>query len=115
MISNKSQFLSFNDGVADVYDVENVGESGNTPKEYLNFRARLRFYENTVGMNRFYEAKQAKVDIKRVITTPLVKSVTTQDVVVINGQEYKIAQKQERSDTRPPSMILTLADRKAKL
>ena len=115
MISNKAQFLSFNDGVADIYDVENKSESGNSPKESLSFKVKLRFYENTVGMTRFYEAKQAKVDIKRVITVPLIKTVTTQDVVVINGQEYKIAQKQERSDTRPPSMLLTLTDRKAKL
>ena len=115
MISNKGQFLSFNDGVADIYDLKNVADIGDTPKEYLNFRARLRFSENTVGMNRFYEAKQAKVDIKRVITTPLIKSVTTQDVVKIGNDEYKIAQKQERADTRPPSMLLTLIDRKAKL
>lgn len=115
MISNKAQFLSFNDGIAEIFDVKNNAESGNTPRESLSLKAKLRFYENTVGMARFYEAKQAKVDIKRVITTPLIKTVTTQDVVIINGREYKIAQKQERSDTRPPSMLLTLTDRKAKL
>lgn len=115
MISNKAQFLSFNDGIAEIYSVTNGALPGDKPKEILTLIEKLRFKDNTVGMSRFYEAMQAKINISRVIQLPLIALITTADVVKIGETEYKIVQKQEYWETRPPSMKLTLSDRKARL
>ena len=115
MTSNKAQFLSFNDGIAEIYSVTNGALPGDKPKEILTLKEKLRFKDNTVGMNRFYEAMQSKINISRVIQLPLIASVTTADIAKIGETEYKIVQKQEYRETRPPSMKLTLSDRKARL
>ena len=41
---------------------------------------------------------------------PLIDDVNPQDIVIINGKQYRIEQKQEKHDTRPASMVLSLSD-----
>lgn len=114
MAVKSNDFLSFNDGTAEIYDVVNSAAAGDTPVEKLVLKAKLRFAENTVGMQRFFEAQQVKVDISRVITTPLVAVASPQDIIVIGDKQYKIAQLQRMFDTRPESMKLTLTDSEEK-
>ena len=117
MITSKD-FLSFNDGRAEIYDVQNVSAPGDKPKEKLVLRVGLRFKNETMGLRRFFEAQQAKVDISRVISLPMYGAVSPQDIVIIreNGKEkqYRITLKQDIYDTRPPSMKLTLSDSEEK-
>lgn len=110
MALKTGRFLSFGDGIAEIYSVKNVAEEGDRPKEKLILKEHLRFENRTVGLQRFFDAAQEKINISRVISAPLIFSVSTQDVVIINGNQYEIKMKQEKFDTRPASMLLTLSD-----
>ena len=103
-------FQRYNDGVAEIYCIVNGAEAGDMPTEKPVFLHRLRFSVKTVGINRYYSAMQNMVNISRAIITPLMADVSTQDIAVINGQQYRIQQKQELTDYRPPSMLLSLSD-----
>lgn len=110
MSVTSKDFLSFNDGTCEIYTVSNTAEKGDMPVEGLILKYTLRFRWHTVGMSRFYEALQAQVRITNAVEVPLREDVNPQDVAVINGRQYRITQKQERRDTRPASMLLTLSD-----
>lgn len=110
MAVKTGKFLTFNDGTAKIYDLENDAEKGDMPDYKLKLKEKLRFAFSTVGMQRFYEAMQNQVNISLAVTMPLIASVSTQDVVVIDGRQYRIIQKQAKYDTRPASMLLTLSD-----
>lgn len=105
-----SDFISFNDGICRIYSVENIAEPGDRPEEHLIEKYKLRFRWHTVGMSRYYEAMQAQVNITNAVDVPLRADVNPQDVAIINGRQYRILQKQEKRDTRPASMLLTLTD-----
>lgn len=103
-------FQRFNGGVVEIYCIINGAEAGDMPAEKPVLRHRLRFGWKTVGINRYYSAMQNMVKISRAIIAPLMADVSTQDIAVINGQQYRIEQKQELNDYRPPSMLLALSD-----
>ena len=105
-----TDFLSFNDGICSIYGVENVADSGDLPEEKLIPKYDLRFAWHTVGMTRYYEAMQAQVRISNAVDVPLRADVNPQDVAIIDGRQYRIIQKQEKRDTRPASMLLSLSD-----
>lgn len=110
MALKTGRFLTFNDGTAEICAIHNVAEEGDRPKNKLIVKERLRFENRTVGLQRFFDAAQEKITISRVVSMPLIASVSTQDVVIINGNQYEIKMKQEKFDTRPASMLLTLSD-----
>lgn len=110
MALKTGRFLTFGDGIAQICGIINEAEEGDRPKEKLIVKERLRFENRTVGLQRFFDAAQEKITISRVISLPLIPSVSTQDVVVIEGNQYEIKMKQEKFDTRPASMLLTLSD-----
>lgn len=110
MAVKTGKFLTFNDGTAAIYDLVNEAEKGDRPLYKLRLKEKLRFSYNTVGMQRFYEAMQAQVNISLAVLMPMRTTVSTQDVVIIEGRQYRIIQKQDKYDTRPASMLLTLSD-----
>lgn len=110
MAIKAGRFLTFGDGVAEICGIVNIAEEGDRPKEKLIVKERLRFENRTVGLQRFFDAAQEKITVSRVISLPLIPAVSTQDVVVISGNQYEIKMKQEKFDTRPASMLLTLSD-----
>ena len=57
------KFLKFNDGVTDIYAVENIAEKGDRPKDGLSIKYHLRFGYETIGVKRNYEAMQAQVQL----------------------------------------------------
>jgi hypothetical protein len=101
---------TFNDGVASIYSVENIASPGGMPKEALTIKAaNVRYKERTVGMSRFWAAKQTNAKIGRLLRMPKLNSVSTQDVVIpIDGKQYKILQVQYPEDVYPPVMDLSL-------
>ncbi len=110
-MSKKPQ--SFNDGVVLFYNIANVAQPGCMPVEALTLKQSLRYNERTVGLTRFYTAKQANVDVKYVLRCPLLRDISSQDVAVPNdGKQYHIALIQYPEDVDPPSMDLTLEDLK---
>lgn len=109
MAVKSSDFLSFNDGICEIYSVENNADPGDRPEEKLIQKYKLRFQYHSVGMSRFFEALQTKVKISNVIYCPFREDVNDQDVAIIEGRQYRIEHKQ-RKDTRPISMLLSLSD-----
>ena len=105
----KLQTQTFNDGIANIYSVGNIAEPGNKPKEGLTLKAGpLRFDERTVGMGRFWTAKQGQVRIDRLIRTARIGSISPQDVAILADGQYRIMQVQYPKDTDIPTMDLSL-------
>lgn len=100
--AEKSGFLTFNDGIAKFYKVQNIAEKGDKPVEKPIFAVSLRFEYETVGISRFYTAMQANVKIDNLIRTPIFRDLSTQDIVLVNGVKYKILQIQHVEETKPP-------------
>lgn len=99
-IQTPTQFLTFSDGICDIYNVK-----GNRIADKL---MSLYFGDRTVGMKRYYAARAATVEINRLIQIPQQKSITASNRIVIDSIEYKIEQIQHLNDTNPKATVLTL-------
>lgn len=99
-INTPTEFLTFNDGICDVYNAK-----GNKLADKL---MTLYFGDRTVGIKRYYAARAATVEINRLIQIPQQLSITASNRVVIDNNEYKIEQVQHLNDTNPPVTVLTL-------
>lgn len=95
-------FLSFNDGIAEIYTVENIADPGDKPKDGLIQKYRLNFGYKTIGTARNYNAMQANVRLDEMIETPQRRDVSTQNIVVIDDRQYEINQVQHINNTKPP-------------
>ncbi len=103
------EFQTFNDGVCSVYRVKNIAEPGNKPKEGLEIKyGRIPFERRTIGLQRFYQAMQADVQISDLIRIPYQMNISTNDVCVIDRKQYRIKQVQAIKDTLPVATDLTL-------
>lgn len=100
----------YNDGVVTVYAVTDAARPGYQPKPALTPKAVLRYEEQRLGIQRFYSGKQNQVELERVIRTPRLACVSSQDVAVTeDGRQYRIDMVQSVPDIWPASMDLTLA------
>lgn len=103
---------NFSDGVVTVYAVTDAAEPGYQPKPQLvqPAKAVLRYEEQRLGLQRYYEAQQNQVQIERVIRTPRAGHVSSQDVAITeDGRQYRIDLVQSADNVYPPSQDLTLA------
>lgn len=103
--------VSFNDGIADIYTVENAALPGDKPADKLSDRRTVRFANRTVGAVRFFTAKQADAKIDRMIMIPKGIKVSPQDVVILVSEDenqYGIEQVQNKTDTRPHTTLISL-------
>jgi hypothetical protein len=99
-IQTPTEFLTFSDGLCDIYSV-----SGNK----LDGKLMTLCYGNrTVGVKRYYAARAAKAEINRLIQVPMRKDITAANAAVISGVRYKIDQVQYLNNTNPPTTVLTL-------
>lgn len=99
-IQTPTEFLTFNDGICDIYTVK----ANKLDAKLLT----IPFGGRTVGMKRYYAARAATVQIDRLIQLPQQRSVEAIHRAVIDGSEYKIEQVQHLNDTNPPATLLTL-------
>ena len=111
--------LSFNDGLAAIYTVDNVAEAGDQPKNGLTKKRTARFEYRTVGYNRFTQNMQNNVKIEKMILIPWGVRVSVQDVVILTDdvgdtEQYEIMQAQDKTDTAPRSRQLSLRRIEAK-
>jgi hypothetical protein len=106
----KQQTPTFNDGIVSIYSLGNIADSGNMPKEGLTIKVPgLRYDERTVGLSRFWTAKQVSAEIDLLIRTPQLRNVSTLDIAISkDGEQYKIVQIQYPKDVEPPVMDLSL-------
>lgn len=102
---------TFNDGLAKIYYQKDVADPG----EFENLQtvvryAGLPYEERRVGITRFYQGKQAGVEIDRVIRCPRRDDVHAQDVIldVSCNTQYTIERVQVVTDLDPPSMDISL-------
>ena len=103
---------NFSDGVVTVYAITDAAEPGYQPKPQLvqPAKAVLRYEEQRLGLQRYYEAQQNQVQIERVIRTPRAGHVSSQDVAITeDGRQYRIDLVQSADNVYPPSQDLTLA------
>lgn len=105
----KPKFLTFNDGMAHFYSVENIAEPGDKPRDGLKLKRKLCFEYLTIGVKRNYEAMQADVRIDELIRTPMHRCLSTQDVCIIEGVQYHIEQVQHDPETHPPCSKFSLS------
>lgn len=106
---DKQKFLSFTDGIVDVFGVENIAPKGDKPRDGLRLKFRLRFEYQTIGVRRNYEAMQADVELSELIRIPKHRDISSQDVAIIDERQYRIEQVQHEGSTRPPSSKLSLS------
>lgn len=99
---NNIEFVSFSDGVCDIYYEDN---EGNKEYKYIS----LGFSNRVLGYNRYFTARANQVKVNAVIRIPKVSGIDTHDEVEIRGVgKYSIELIQEIFETNPPCLDLTL-------
>ena len=101
----------FDDGVVTVYAVTNAAAPRYQPKPQLMKppKAVLRYEEQRLGIQRYYDALQNQIQVERVIRTPRHGQITNQDVAVTeDGRTYRIDLVQTVDNVWPASVDLTL-------
>ena len=102
----------YDDGVVTVYAVTDAAAPGYQPKPQLVMppKAVLRYEEQRLGIQRYYEAMQNQVQVDRVIRTPRYGQITNQDVAITeDGRQYRIDLVQTVQNVWPATQDLTLS------
>lgn len=106
---NNEVTQSYNDGIVTIYSIENTAKPGYKPVEGLNKKVVLRYEEQRLGIQRYYESMQNQIEVERVIRTQRVKGITNQDVAITeDNRQYRIDLVQLVSDVYPASVDITL-------
>lgn len=100
-IKMNTEFISFNDGVCDIYTIPDSGDN------IYKYRA-LGFSNRVLGFKRYFEAAANQMEIAKVIRIPQLNNIDTYDHVIINDINYDVKLVQNIYDTNPPSIDLTL-------
>lgn len=101
---------SYNDGIVNIYTVQDGATPGYRPMPVLVLVKRMRYQERYLGINRLYSGRQNQVDIQRIVRVQKVPGVSNQNVAITeDGQQYRIDSVQDVIGAYPPSLDLTLA------
>lgn len=87
-------------GILDLFAVQNAGERGAHPVRLAVQKASEYFERRIVGLNRYYAARQANVNVELVARIWRNEDISTQDIARIRGESgtYKIVQVQHTFD-----------------
>ena len=100
---------SYNSGVVTVYAVTDSARPGYQPVEQLTEKIKLRYEEQRLGLQRYYDAMQNQIQVERVIRVPRAGQITSQDVAETeDDRRYRIDLVQTVDGVWPPSQDLTL-------
>lgn len=103
LMKNHIEFLSFSDGTLRLYETDENDE-------IIPLKRKLYcFGERTIGVKRYYAARQNDIELNKVIHIQRDNRVTTDLAAVIGRTRYKIEQVQHMSDSNPPSTVLSLS------
>ena len=98
----------YNDGIVTIYAAADSAQPGYQPKPTLTKKYTLRYDEQRVGIQRYYEAMQNQVQVERVLRVPRAK-ITNQDIAETeDGVKYRIDLVQTVDLVYPPSLDLPL-------
>lgn len=123
MINKKTVVTkTFNDGVVKIYRIANTADPGRTPSmKKVEQVISCRFGKKRVGLGRYWSAMQNEIRIDQLVEIPAPSQtrqdeivLNTEDIAIINGQNYYIKQIQEANEELPPSWILSLQRTTAK-
>mgnify|MGYP000880601702 CR=1 FL=1 len=96
------EFVSFSDGVCDIYSED---EEGTKTYKYKS----LGFTNRVLGYNRAFAAQAVQVKANAVIRIPQLRNIDTHDTVEVKDiGKYDVELVQNIFDTNPPSVDLTL-------
>ncbi len=98
-------FQTFNDGVLDIWAIDNSGELEKIRYEKVHFENR------TIGAIRHFAAAQANIAFSDLIRIPYISGITSYDCIIINGIKHEIKQIQNILNSNPPCIDLTLEKR----
>jgi SPP1 family predicted phage head-tail adaptor len=101
-IQSQAEFLTFNDGLVDFYKTERAVVKQDTLKSF-------RFGEETIGLNRFYSARQNDIKLSKVIHIHYAPEIVPEMVAVIADVQYKIEQVQHKRETLPRCTVVSLS------
>ena len=107
---NREITESYNDGIVNIYAVQDGAAPGYRPVPVLVLVKRMRYQERYLGINRLYSGRQNQVDIQRIVRVQKVPGVSNQNVAITeDGKQYRIDSVQDVIGAYPPSLDLTLA------
>lgn len=104
---------TYNDGVVMIYAVTDSAQPGLRPRPALTLKAKLRYAELRLGLQRLRSAAQDNIDVRHELRVPRSPvEITTQDVAILLGSDtqYKINMVQSTTDVYPPSLDLELTE-----
>lgn len=99
---------AFLDGIVTIFRVDDIAELGDRPKRGIHQVVSLRFADRTIGYKRHYTAMQAMEQIDRLVRVPEHPKITTKQIAIINGVQYRINALDVNIYTTPRVMDLTL-------
>lgn len=85
-------------GVLKICSVENIANPGDMPIDKLVEKSKHWYGDRTVGMTRYFVAKQADNEVERLVRIWQDKSITTRNYCVCDEVQYKILQVQHLLD-----------------
>lgn len=104
-IKTPIEFLTFNDGVLNLYETDDEDEIvKNTLKTH-------RFGNRIIGVKRYFAARTNDVELSKVIHVHKDLTITPQKAAVIGETRYNIVQVQQLSETNPSVTVLSLEQR----
>ena len=86
-------------------------ETDDNDKIIENSKKAFRFGNRTIGVKRYYSARQNDIELKKVIHIHRNLDIVTDMAAVIDNTRYKIEQVQHYADTNPPVTVLSLSQR----
>lgn len=103
---------TYNDGLVEIYAVEDGAKPGYQPKLKLVPKGVLPFEVRRLGLTRIYQSKQAQSEIEKLIRVPKTPAfeIYGQDAaMIVSGSGlYRIESTQETTDVYPTSVDLGL-------
>lgn len=92
--------MTFDDGIIGIYERINTAGKGELPKPALRLKSRHYFSYETLGYNRYYEAKKIQDEISDVIDIERNRNISNQDIVVMEDDQsqYQISMVQHAFD-----------------
>lgn len=90
---------TFDDGILTIYKTENMAEPGAKPIPGLIQKERYCYGFDTLGIQRYYTALQAKQLIECVVNIPGWGDIKTTDICALeNGDQFRISMRQPTWD-----------------
>lgn len=101
-IKTPNDFVTFSDGIGDVYQI--------IDRRLKKLKARnVHYGRASVGERRFWDAQVAGKEITMAVRVPTESRVSQGDLFVIKGQQYKVVQKDYKDDKLPDYHLLSLS------